>query len=75
MLSRIARENAGRHRGLMTNIPFLQLLTNTGGSWVIYLLFALSVLAVAVIFERTVIISRQYSFQNKTLPSLITKLD
>jgi biopolymer transport protein ExbB len=59
----------------MPNIPFIQLLTSTGGNWVIYLLFALSVLALAVIIERAVIISRQYTYQSKILPSLADKLE
>ncbi len=59
----------------MPNLPFLQLLTSTGGGWVIYLLFALSVLAVAVIIERTVVINRQARYQNKVLPALMEKLE
>ena len=59
----------------MQNIPFMQLLTSTGGSWVIYLLFALSVLALAVIIERAIIITRQARFQNKVLTALMEKLD
>ena len=59
----------------MPNLPFLQLLTSTGGGWVIYLLFALSVLAIAVIIERTVVINRQARYQNKVLPALMEKLE
>lgn len=59
----------------MPNLPFLQLLTSTGGSWVIYLLFILSVLAVAVIIERTIIINRQFRYQEKMLPSLADKIE
>jgi len=59
----------------MPNLPFLQLLTSTGGGWVIYLLFALSVLAVAVIIERTVVINRQARYQSKVLPALMEKLE
>jgi len=59
----------------MQNIPFIQLLTSTGGTWVIYLLFALSILALAVIIERAVIISRQFTYQSKILPSLADKLE
>lgn len=59
----------------MANIPFIALLTSTGGGWVIYLLFALSILALAVIIERTIIINRQYSYQVKVLPTLMEKLE
>src|ERR1039458_1814882 len=59
----------------MPNLPFLQLLTSTGGGWVIYLLFALSVLAVAVIIERTLVINHQARYQNKVLPTLMEKLE
>ena len=59
----------------MPNLPFLQLLTSTGGSWVIYLLFALSVLALAIIIERVVIITRQFKYQEGVLPSLTEKLE
>jgi biopolymer transport protein ExbB/TolQ len=59
----------------MPNLPFLQLLTSTGGSWVIYLLFVLSVLAVAVIIERTIVIGRQFKYQEKMLASLSEKLE
>jgi len=59
----------------MPNIPFIQLLTSTGGSWVIYLLFFLSVLALAVIIERSIIIIRQSKYQIDTLPLLMEKLE
>ena len=59
----------------MPNLPFLQLLTSTGGGWVIYLLFALSILALAVIIERTIIINRQFRYQLKVLPELMEKLE
>ena len=62
-------------RGLMPNLPFLQLLTSTGGGWVIYLLFALSVLALAVIIERTIIINRQFKYSSDILPSLTETLE
>src|SRR5689334_3012173 len=59
----------------MANIPFIQLLTSTGGSWVIYLLFLLSILALAVIIERAVIINRQFTYQSNVLPALADKLE
>jgi len=59
----------------MSNIPFMQLLTSTGGSWVIYLLFLLSVLALAVIIERSIVISRQITYQANIMPSLLEKLE
>jgi len=59
----------------MPNLPFLQLLTSTGGGWVIYLLFALSVVAVAVMIERSIIIGRQFKYQSKVLPELDDKLE
>jgi len=59
----------------MTNIPFIQLLTSTGGSWVIYLLFVLSILALAVIIERSIIILRQAQYQIAALPVILEKLE
>jgi biopolymer transport protein ExbB len=59
----------------MTNVPFIQLLTATGGGWVIYLLFALSVLALAVIIERTIVIGRQARLLHEALPKAAAKLD
>jgi len=59
----------------MANIPFIALLTSTGGGWVIYLLFALSVLALAVIIERTLVINRQFRYETKILPPLMEKLE
>jgi len=59
----------------MANIPFIALLTSTGGGWVIYLLFALSILALAVIIERTVVINRQFRYETKILPPLMERLE
>src|SRR6266478_39419 len=59
----------------MPNFPFIQLLTSTGGSWVIYLLFLLSILALAVIIERSIIIVRQFKYQVATLSLLTEKLE
>src|SRR5579872_2997959 len=59
----------------MPNLPFLQLLTSTGGGWVIDLLFGLSVLALAIMIERAVIITRQYKYQAGVLPSLTERLE
>jgi biopolymer transport protein ExbB len=59
----------------VSNLPFIQLLTGTGGSWVIYLLFGLSVLALAVIIERSIIVNRQFLYQVKMLPVLMEKLE
>jgi len=59
----------------MPNLPFIQLLTTTGGTWVIYVLFALSILALAVIIERTIIITRQFKYSDDILPSLTEKIE
>jgi biopolymer transport protein ExbB/TolQ len=59
----------------MANVPFIQLLTSTGGGWVIYLLLALSVLALAVIIERMIIITRQSKYQTQVLPMVMEKLE
>ncbi len=59
----------------MSNIPFIQLLTSTGGGWVIYLLLALSVLALAVIIERSIIVVRQFKYQVIVLPIMMEKLE
>ncbi len=59
----------------MQSIPMMQILTSTGGTWVIYLLFLLSVLAVAVMIERTIIINRQFKYQAAEIPQLLDKLE
>ena len=59
----------------MPNIPFIRLLTGTGGNWVIYLLFVLSVIALAVIIERVVVVVRQFQYQISALPVAMKKLE
>lgn len=59
----------------MENIPLVHVMTQTGGSWVIYLLFALSVLAVAVIIERFIIVDRQYRYQIGEIGTLTRNLE
>lgn len=50
----------------MEHMKLLQTLTLSGGEWVIYLLIASSVVAVAVMIERAVVI-----FRNRTPPDLM----
>jgi biopolymer transport protein ExbB/TolQ len=59
----------------MPQLGFLQFLTASGGNWVIYLLIVFSVIAVAVIIERIVIVTRACRYQEKTLMSLTDKLE
>jgi biopolymer transport protein ExbB len=54
----------------MHDIAFLRVLTQSGGNWVIYLLLALSVLAVAVIIERALLITRRAGEQRRALEKL-----
>jgi biopolymer transport protein ExbB/TolQ len=49
------------------NLSFLHKLTETGGDWVIYLLLATSVLALAVIIERALVIMKRHKEQGATL--------
>jgi len=59
----------------MEQLGFLRLLTQTGGDWVIYLLLAFSVVAVAVIIERLVVVNKQARYQDKTLLMLTDRLE
>ena len=52
------------------NLSFLHKLTETGGDWVIYLLLGTSVLALAVIIERLLVIMRRHKEQGATLDLL-----
>ena len=54
----------------MNQLSFLHKLTETGGDWVIYLLLGTSVLAVAVILERLLVITRRHKEQGATLDRL-----
>ena len=51
----------------MPQLGFLQFLTASGGNWVIYLLIVFSVIAVAVIIERIVVVTRQCRYQDAAL--------
>ena len=55
------------------NLSFLHKLTETGGDWVIYLLLGTSVLAVAVIIERLLVITRRHKEQGATLNLLASQ--
>ena len=55
------------------NLSFLHKLTETGGDWVIYLLLGTSVLAVAVIIERLLVITRRHKEQGATLDLLASQ--
>src|SRR5579883_339809 len=59
----------------MAHLPFLQALTATGGDWVIYLLFVFSIIAVTVIIERITVVTRQFKYQEKILPSVTERLE
>ncbi len=54
----------------MDQLSFLRALTETGGNWVIYLLLAASVAALAVIIERALVITRRHREQGDTLDQL-----
>lgn len=53
----------------------LQFLSASGGDWVIYLLIAFSVLAVAVIIERVVVVTKQARYQEGALAPATEKLE
>jgi biopolymer transport protein ExbB len=57
----------------MEQLTFLHKLTETGGNWVIYLLLASSVLALAVIIERVLVITRRHKEQGDTLDKLASQ--
>jgi biopolymer transport protein ExbB/TolQ len=59
----------------MAHLGFLNFLTASGGDWVIYLLIFFSVVAVAVIIERMIVVSRQYRYQESTLTGLSERLE
>jgi biopolymer transport protein ExbB len=54
----------------MDQLSFLHKLTETGGNWVIYLLLGTSVVALAVIIERALVIMRRHKEQGATLNKL-----
>ena len=54
----------------MNQLSFLHKLTETGGDWVIYLLLLSSVLALTVIIERALVITRRHKEQGDTLDRL-----
>ncbi len=53
------------------NVPLVSAMAYSGGDWVIYLLLACSILAVAVIVERGIVVYRE----NKALGRLAAALD
>ncbi len=59
----------------MEHLGFLRLLTESGGDWVIYLLVAFSVVAVAVIIERLVVVTKQFKYQEATLLMMSERLE
>ena len=59
----------------MPQLGFLQFITASGGDWVIYLLILFSMLAVAVIIERIVVVTRQCRYQDAALTDLTDKLE
>ena len=59
----------------MPQLGFLQFLTASGGNWVIYLLIVFSVIAVAVIIERIVVVIRQCRYQDAALTVITDKLE
>jgi biopolymer transport protein ExbB/TolQ len=54
----------------MDQLSFLHKLTETGGNWVIYLLLGTSVVALAVIIERALVIMKRHKEQGETLSTL-----
>jgi biopolymer transport protein ExbB len=59
----------------MSHLTSLHALTHSGGDWVIYLLIAFSVVAVAVILERLLVIMRQWRYQERSLLALTERLE
>jgi biopolymer transport protein ExbB len=59
----------------MAHLGFLQFLTASGGDWVIYLLIVFSIIAVAVIIERVVVVTRQAKYQESTLTGITERLE
>ena len=59
----------------MSQLGFLQFLTASGGDWVIYLLIVFSMVAVAAIIERIVVVSRQCRYQDAALTDITDKLE
>lgn len=57
------------HFGTMKN------LAQSGGDWVIYLLVAFSVVAVALIIERLIVVNRQYKYQETVLLASTERLE
>lgn len=51
----------------MSHFGFIGSVTSSGGDWVIYLLLAASILAVTVIIERALVISRRAREQGNTM--------
>jgi biopolymer transport protein ExbB len=59
----------------MEHLGLLNSLTQSGGDWVIYLLLAFSVLAVAVIIERMVVVTRESRYQERMMMALTERLE
>ena len=59
----------------MPQLGFLQFITASGGDWVIYLLIVFSMVAVAAIIERIVVVSRQCRYQDAALTDITDKLE
>ncbi len=59
----------------MAHLGFLQFLTASGGDWVIYLLVFFSVVAVAVIIERIVVVTRSARYQDSVLTGITERLE
>jgi len=53
----------------------LQFLSAGGGDWVIYLLLLFSVLAVAVIIERVMVVTREAQYQESVLAAATAKIE
>ncbi len=58
----------------MGQFGFLGFLTMSGGGWVIYLLIAFSIVAVAVIIERLVVVNRVFAYQESALMAVTERL-
>jgi biopolymer transport protein ExbB/TolQ len=59
----------------MEHLGFLKPLMESGGDWVIYLLVMFSVVALAVIIERIIVVTRQFKYQESTLMGLTERLE
>ena len=59
----------------MGHLAFLNFITASGGDWVIYLLVVFSIIAIAVIIERLIVVGCSVRYQEATLTGLTERLE